>query len=454
MKRLLYTRDLSLSVEGFEKVEELPEELAGTLVLVDIDTVGLSCLPDLKEGGNVPVAITSKGIPGYTIKLVSLGFYDVFLKPVDRRRLNKLIADLEGGLRDDDNIIPLAEGEDMSGDLCKELCSIIGNPEGRMKEVLLKIGKASALDVPVLLLGETGVGKEIFAKALWKTSKRWNAPFVAVNCTAIPPELLEAELFGYEKGAFTGAVSSKEGLIESARGGVLFLDEVGDLPLHIQPKLLRVLQEKKLRRLGSTKEIHCDFRLVCATNKDIRKLVKEGFFREDLYYRISTVEIYIPPLRERREDIPILINCILSNISKETGRRIAGYTEGFLRKALNYSWPGNVRELENALKRAMVLCRGDILKEKDLDVESGEYVPQNFEDVLRDEVKKLLRGGEEGLYYKLMGKVSRIIAEEAFNFFEENYSRTARYLGINRITLKRILQGLSNPEKTFSFFQK
>jgi len=443
MRKVLYTKD-ELYLKGFEKVDELPEDLSNAFVLVDIDTVGLSCLPDLKEGRNIPVALTSKRIPGYTIKLVSLGFYDVILKPVSEKVLSELLKRLDEDLREEGRVIPLPIGleEDMSGELCRELCSIVGNPEGKIKEVLLKIGKAAPLDVPVLLLGETGVGKEIFAKALWKTSRRWNGPFVAVNCSAIPHELLEAELFGYEKGAFTGATSSKEGLIESASGGVLFLDEIGDLPLPLQPKLLRVLQEKKVRRLGSTKEIHCNFRLICATNRDIRRLVKEGLFREDLYYRISAVEIRIPPLRERKEDIPLLIDCMLVNFSKEMGKRIEGYTEGFLRKALNYSWPGNVRELENALKRAIVSCEDGILRRKDLEIEEYTEVAEihNFEDTLKDKVRRLIREGRRGIYYEILERVSSIVAEEAFELLGKNYSKTANVLGINRITLKRLLQ--------------
>lgn len=453
MERLLYTKDQHFRLEGFERVEELPEDISKSLVIVDIDSVGLSCLPDLLEGENIAVAVTGKRIPGYTIKLVSLGFYHVLFKPVSSNKLKELLRSLESLERERD-VILLPEEENLSGELCKELCSIVGDPEGKMRDVLLKIGKAAPLDVPVLLLGETGVGKEVFAKALWKTSKRWNGPFVAVNCAAIPPELLEAELFGYEKGAFTGAFSSKEGLIESAKGGVLFLDEIGDLPLHIQPKLLRVLQEKKLRRLGSTKEVHCDFRLVCATNRDIKKLVKEGLFREDLYYRISAVEIHIPPLRSRREDIPLLINCMLRNLSRETGKRIRGYTEGFLKKALTYSWPGNVRELENALRRAITLCKGEVLRAEDLEVEHQNYSQESLEDALKEEVKRLLTEGEGNLYYRLMDRVSKIIAREAFNFLGKNYSRTAKVLGINRITLKRILQKTSSPEKALSFLQE
>lgn len=288
--------------------------------------------------------------------------------------------------------------------------------------------------------GETGVGKEIFAKALWKTSRRWNGPFVAINCSAVPSELLEAELFGYEKGAFTGAISSKEGLIESAKGGVLFLDEMGDLPLHLQPKLLRVLQEKRVRRLGGTKEIHCDFRLISATNKDLKRLVKEGKFREDLYYRISTAEIYIPPLRERKDDIPLLVDCILQNISRETNKRIIGYTEGFLKKVLSYNWPGNVRELENSLTRAISSCTGAVLKEEDLDIITQDYENYSLEDTLRREVRRLIGEGKSNVYYTLMDKLSKTIVQESFSLLKRNYSRTAKTLGINRLTLKKMLQ--------------
>jgi len=443
MEKLLYTKDPSLRVEGFQKVEELPEELEKAVVLVDIDTVGVSSLPDLKEGGNIPVALTSKSIPGYTIKLVSLGFYDVLRKPIDEERLRRLLQRLDGSQKVQRIVYIHRQEEEISGELCKELCSIVGNPEGKMREVLLRVGKAASLDVPVLFVGETGVGKEVFAKALWKTSRRWNGPFVAINCSAVPSELLEAELFGYEKGAFTGAISSKEGLIESAKGGVLFLDEIGDLPLHLQPKLLRVLQEKKVRRLGSTKEIHCDFRLISATNRDLKRLVKDGKFREDLYYRISTVEIHIPPLRERKDDIPLLVDCILQNISRETGKRIVGYTEEFLKKALSYNWPGNVRELESALTRAVSSCSGAFLQEEDLDIITQDYEDyslESLEDALRREVRRLIEGGERNIYYTLMDKLSKTIAREAFSLLKGNYSKTARMLGINRLTLKKMLQ--------------
>jgi len=232
---------------------------------------------------------------------------------------------------------------------------------------------------------------------------------------------------------------------EMAKGGVLFLDEVGDLPLVLQPKLLRVLQEKKVRRLGSTKEVPCDFRLICATNKDIKSLVKEGLFREDLYYRISVVHIHIPPLRERKEDIPILLNCIVGNLSTEMGKRIRGYTRDFLEKVLSYSWPGNVREMENMLRRAIALSDGDVLRGKDLELVAEEYKPRDIDRVVRMEVKRLIEAGERDIYRKLLDSVAYAIVEEAFSVLGKNQSKTAKVLGINRITLRKLLKDKATP---------
>ncbi|MFN7065127.1 MAG: sigma 54-interacting transcriptional regulator [Aquificaceae bacterium] len=442
MKILLYTKDYDLYLDGMETVEELPEDLENSLVVLDVDTVGLSDLPDLKERRNLLIAITSNPLPGYTMKLMSLGFYDVFLKPVDIKELRRAISKAKEDLNHEEEVIPLVyTKEDLREELCRELCSIIGNPEGKMKGVLKAIGKASSLEVPVLLTGETGVGKELFAKALWKLSRRHKEPFVAINCSTIPPELLEAELFGYEKGAFTGAFSSKEGLIESAKGGILFLDEIGDLPLPVQPKLLRVLQEKKIRRLGDIKEVHCGFRLISATNKDIEGLVREGKFREDLYYRISTIHIHIPPLRERKEDIPILLSCMIENLSKEMGKRIRGYTREFLERMVSYPWPGNIREMENVVKRVIALSSGDILRSGDVELIPQSHKVEDLEGLLRGKVRRLIESGEEGIYQKLLSKISYAIVDEAYSALGKNQLKTAKALGINRLTLRRILKG-------------
>jgi len=435
---ILFTRDRSLRLEGITAVDDLDDSTAGRVILMDIDTVGFSLLPDLK-GENILIALTGKNTPGYIMKLVSLGFYDVLPKPVDREELRNTVRKALSELKRGERIVylPSSPLEDLRGELCEELCSIVGGYRS-MKETLKLTGKAAAVDSPVLITGESGTGKELFARAIWKLSSRWQGPFVAVNCSAIPETLLEAELFGYEKGAFTGAQGPKPGLLEEANYGILFLDEIGDLPPAIQPKLLRVLQEKKVRRLGSNREIPVNFRLISATNRDLRELRREGKFREDLYYRIATIHIHLPPLRERKEDIPDLVHCILRRVVRETGKPVKGYTERFMEKILNYPWPGNVRELENTLRKAVALNSSGILGEEDLRLEGdGQEVKDDLENALRAEVRKLLREKPGGVYRSIVEKVSRIVVEEALRETGGNQLVASKLLGINRLTLRR-----------------
>jgi len=234
------------------------------------------------------------------------------------------------------------------------------------------VHRVAPTNATVLLMGESGVGKELFAKAIHFLSPRADKPFIAINCAAIPPDLLEAELFGYEKGAFTGAYTSKKGKFELANGGTIFLDEIGDMPLNLQVKLLRVLQEKEVERIGSSKPIKIDVRIIAATNRNLEKLIKEGKFREDLYYRINVVPIYIPPLRERKEDIPVLVNYFLEVFNKEYGKNVKVSKEVF-EVFLNYHWPGNVRELRNVLERMVILDTDGILTYEDLPTELLGY---------------------------------------------------------------------------------
>ncbi len=440
MKRIfLVSRDKGLELKGIEKVEDLEEDISGRIILLDVDTIGFSLLPDLREE-NLLIALTRKRLPGYVMKLASLGFYDVLSIPVDPLELESVIkrALRELNTREKIVFLPQEDQEELRDELCEELCSIVGGYKS-MKEILKLAGKAASTDIPVLITGESGTGKELFAKAIWKLSERWKGPFVALNCSAIPESLLEAELFGYEKGAFTGATSSKPGLIEGANHGVLFLDEIGDLPLSLQPKLLRVIQERKVRRLGGNREIPVNFRLICATNKDLRSLIKEGKFREDLYYRISVVHIHLPPLRERKEDIPELINCILRKVSREARKRIIGYSEGFLRKLLNYTFPGNIRELENILRKAVALNTTGILSASDIRIDYGEGVGDRFEDTLRAEIRKLMKEKPGEVYHSIIGRVSRAIVEEALRETGGNQLLASRILGINRITLRKKL---------------
>ncbi|AAC06546.1 sigma-54-dependent Fis family transcriptional regulator [Aquifex aeolicus] len=239
---------------------------------------------------------------------------------------------------------------------------------GRSKEILnvLEIvHRVAPTNATVLLRGESGVGKEVFARAIHFLSPRADKPFVAINCGAIPGELLEAELFGYEKGAFTGAYSTKKGKFELANGGTLFLDEIGELPLHLQVKLLRAIQEKEIERIGGTRPIKVDVRIIAATNRDLESMVREGKFREDLYYRLNVVPIFIPPLRERKEDIPVLVHYFLEKFSKEYNKEVS-ITQEVMDAFMKYEWKGNVRELQNVLERMVILDTDGVLSEEDL----------------------------------------------------------------------------------------
>lgn len=241
---------------------------------------------------------------------------------------------------------------------------IIGKSK-QILEIIDTIKKISNTSATVLLTGESGVGKEIFAKAIHNLSERSNKSFIKINCAAIPENLLESELFGYEKGAFTGANSTKKGKFELANGGTIFLDEIGDMPLLLQAKILRVLQEKEIERLGSTKPISIDVRIIAATNKNLEKMVYEGTFREDLYYRLNVISIHIPPLRERKEDIPLLIYYFLEKFNKMYGKNLT-ISKELLEYLQNYDWPGNVRQLQNTIERMVILSKHEKLDFKDL----------------------------------------------------------------------------------------
>jgi len=244
------------------------------------------------------------------------------------------------------------------------LRNVIGISD-KMQEVFKTALKAAKSKATILLMGESGTGKELIARAIHFESDRAKGPFIAINCAAIPENLLEAELFGYEKGAFTGALVSKPGKFELANGGTIFLDEIGDMSLALQAKLLRVIQEKVFERVGGTKPIKVDVRIIAATNKNLEEMVRQNTFREDLYYRLNVIPIFLPPLRERREDIPLLIDHFLKKFNEEYGKNL-GISEDAVRALINYSWPGNVRELENTIERLVVLTEGTEITFEDL----------------------------------------------------------------------------------------
>ena len=267
----------------------------------------------------------------------------------------------------------------------------------RMREVYRLLGRAAASDSTVLLRGESGTGKEVAARAVHRGSPRSGKPFVAVNCATLSETLLESELFGHERGAFTGAVERRTGKVEAADGGTLFLDEIGEIPVSLQAKLLRFLQERELERLGSNRKIRVDVRLVAATNRDLEKAIKEGTFREDLYYRLNVIALHLPPLRERREDIPLLASHFAALTGQRQGRSVAGFTPEARACLIRYDWPGNVRELGNAVERAIVLGEGGLIRPEDLPetiLEGGgasEVSLGRYHDILHETKKRLIR---------------------------------------------------------------
>jgi len=302
---------------------------------------------------NIPViVITAYGTSDVTIEAMRRGAYDFITKPFD-------IDDLAEKVRKALDYSKTTEVLPIKGS--KETSSLMVGMSAAMQEVYKLIGRVASTDVTVLITGESGTGKELVSRAIHYNSPRNKGPFVVVNCAAIPEDLLESELFGYEKGAFTGADERKIGKFELANHGTILLDEIGDMSPMLQAKILRVLQEHVIERIGGTRSIPVDVRVLAATNKDLQSLVKSGSFREDLYFRLNVVQIQLPPLRERKEDIPLLADHFIKKYAAETGKEVTGVTPEVMAALMAYDYPGNVRELENIIARAVALCSGKVL---------------------------------------------------------------------------------------------
>ncbi|MFN2433739.1 MAG: sigma-54-dependent transcriptional regulator [Gemmatimonadota bacterium] len=329
------------------------------------DGTGIDLLRRIKTngGGSEPdfIMITAFGTIEVAVEAMRLGAWDFLTKPLDsdefRLKVEKTL-DVRATRRENTRLG--AENAYLREEVEERFGDIVGRSP-QMQAIFQGIGKIAATNSSVLLLGESGTGKELVARAIHRQSARAAGPFVRVNCSALAETLLESELFGHERGAFTGAVKERRGRFELAHGGTLFLDEIADIPATVQVKLLRVLQEKELERVGGERTIRVDVRILSATNRDLPAAVEAGSFREDLYYRLHIVPLRIPPLREREGDIEILVRHFIRALSKETGKRVTGITPEALRQLQAYPWPGNVRELENAVERAIVLCDGEEL---------------------------------------------------------------------------------------------
>ena len=367
------------------------------------------------------IVVTGHGDQENALKSVELGAYDFYQKPVDTETLRLLVdrAFSMGELESENRRLQTVASD-------SPLDGIVAASEG-MREVCHMIEKVAPTNVTTLLLGESGTGKELLSRALHTLSPRKDKRFVAINCAAIPENLLESELFGYEKGAFTGAVKQTPGKIEVADGGTLFLDEIGDMPIALQAKLLRFLQERVIERVGGRNEISVDVRVVCATNQNPIELIGQGLFREDLYYRISEITIDIPPLRDREEGRLILARTLLNRYAKQQSRALNGFSNDACDAIESYSWPGNVRELENKIKGAVIMADGKQVTAQDLGISDVDAEPATLN------LREVRQRAET--------KAIRVALMRNFG----NISRAAADLGVTRPTLYDLLNkyGLS-----------
>ncbi|WP_022847677.1 MULTISPECIES: sigma-54-dependent transcriptional regulator [unclassified Desulfurobacterium] len=413
------------------------------LAFLDIKMPGISGIDLLSYEKDIPkVILTAYGTMDYTIKAIDRGAVEYITKPFELEDIKTIV----------DRITFSTEKEEL--DVIDE-DAIIGSSK-KMQEVFKLIGRVARTDATVLIVGESGTGKELVARAIHKYSKRADGPFVAINCAALPTNLLEAELFGYEKGAFTGATSRKKGFFEQAHGGTLFLDEIGEIELSLQSKLLRAIQEKEIRRLGGDAPIKVDVRIVAATNRDLEKEVREGRFREDLFYRLNVLRIELPPLRERREDIIPLACFFIKKFSKEFKLPVKQLTERAKEWLCSYDFPGNVRELENMILKAMLLSPIDIIDVNDLQTEKQEEKTPNLEEAIREFVTYVFmveQKDKNNLYNIVMRSAEKILITEVLKHSDWNQVKAARTLGIHRNTLRAKIKelGIEIPRRKHKF---
>jgi DNA-binding NtrC family response regulator len=440
-----FVRELELIIpSGIELSSQSDIENArGTdVVFLDVESLGIGNLNRLNDDSFI-IVVTSKKGARYLVESMTFGAFDCLLRPLDRKKVLETL-DRALGIRSELRSRLIQFHGDIEGS--SVTCAIVGDSP-ILQEVCKLIGQVGRVDVPVLITGESGTGKDLVAESIWKVSTRWERPFVVINSAAIPETLLEAELFGYEKGAFTGANNSRIGKFEEANGGIIFLDEIGDMSLSLQSKVLRVLQNKTFNKLGDNRDVTVDIRIIAATNKDLEKMVREGKFREDLYFRINVVKIHLPALSERKEDIPLLVECFARRYSNQVGREILGTTSEFLDRLTEYDWPGNIRELENTIRKAIAFTKTPYLTSYELKLENTLSVSQvisadSYVEPLRNSVRGMLNSsGVNGqIYNSILKEAERVLLQEAMNTSGWNQSKAARLLGINRLTLRRKLE--------------
>jgi two-component system, NtrC family, nitrogen regulation response regulator GlnG len=422
------------------------ETTAFDLVFLDVRMPGMDGLAALARMREIRadacvVVMTAHGTMETAIQAMQRGAYDYLTKPFDldevlllaeraleARRLTQEVARLRTGLQE-----------------VREFSALIGR-HPRMQDVYKTIGRIAGTDVTVLLRGESGTGKELVARAIHHYSRRAGRPFVAVSCAAIPGTLLESEMFGHERGAFTDAKERRLGKFELAHGGTLYLDEIGDMPLELQTKLLRALQERTIERLGGHEPIRIDVRVLAATNRELEALMRDGRFREDLYYRLNVVTLNLPPLRERRRDIALLVEHFLAKYAAELGE--CGVAPEALDRLVGHDWPGNVRELENVVQRAMVMATSGVILPEHLPIgpvsaAASVAVDASLEEIIERKLVECVRGLREhasaNLYDLMVGLVEKPLLRAVLRETGGNQVRAAQILGINRNTLRKKL---------------
>jgi DNA-binding NtrC family response regulator len=416
--------DLEFAENGEEVLATLKRTNVN-LILLDLRMPGMDgidVLRRIRETNDATDVIIVSAVKSLktAVDAIKLGAFDYVIKPFDIHEILALIKRVVEKQALEKEVLYL-RAEVAHG---RRFKSIVGK-HPRMLEIYDLVARIADTNATVLLTGESGTGKEVLARTIHQQSTRGQRPFVAVNCAAIPAELLESELFGHEKGAFTGAVQTRVGKFEMASTGTLFLDEIGGLRLDLQAKILRGLQEREIERVGGSRTIKIDVRVIAATNRDLKKAVEEGGFREDLYYRLNVVPILLPPLRQRKDDIPPLVDYFLAKYNREFNRKVKGFSAGATAALYEYDWPGNVRELENVIERAVALAKGEIITLRELPLDISIRETEFLDEVQRD----------------------RITLRDARNHFERQYilrvlekvqgnqTEAARLLGLHRNTL-------------------
>ncbi len=442
---VLLTKDKDLHVEFAGVLPEgykLSTGISGknpAVVFVDVDSLKAGPVKELSDR-NLVIAITVQKSTLPIMEAVAFGAYESIQRPFKANEVSGLLKELHEFTEE------LKQFHTIDVPPPSSSTSVIVGHSRAVTDVCKKLARLSQVDAPVIITGETGTGKELIAESIAQLSSRFGKPFVVINCAAIPENLLESELFGFEKGSFTGAVAPKEGILKIADGGCVFLDEVGEMPLSLQAKLLRFLQTQAFYPLGSTREVQVNVRVISATNKNLSSMVHEGKFREDLYHRLSVTTIHSPELRERKRDILLLVNFFVNRYSHTAPREIRGITKAFMKKLMSYDWPGNIRELENTIRSAIALSKTHYLTTfelKELHPQGGKKKGLAFSEHLSSAIIPFLREAvdqnQKGIYENIIREVDKAVLDYVLSHTRENQSEAARIIGINRLTLRKKL---------------